>query len=105
NLPQKMGSNLPPQNPPRHVTCNDSQSNNQEYCRAKNGESSPHRDRILNAYWQIATTQKLKFCLYLAKKWAVKALDFSCYSRAYAVLSIERASGLEATEPSGIRCA
>src|SRR5262249_42681707 len=47
------------------------------YCRGKNGESSPHRDRILNAYWQIATTQKLKFCLYLAKKWAVKALDFS----------------------------
>lgn len=33
---------MPSGNPPRHVTCNDPRSNNEEYCRAKNGDHSPH---------------------------------------------------------------
>ena len=39
---QQRCFNMPAANPPRHVTCDDSRSNDKEYCRANNGEYSPH---------------------------------------------------------------
>src|SRR6516162_1758842 len=39
---QKRYSNMPSTNPPRNVTCDDSWSNDEEYCRSKNGRYSPH---------------------------------------------------------------
>src|SRR5215469_10423945 len=39
---QQRCCNMPSANPPRHITGNDSRSNNKEYCRTKNGEYSPH---------------------------------------------------------------
>ena len=51
---------MPVANPPRgHATHNDSRSNDQEYCRAYNGEYSPHRREFYNAVSRSSTTRKL----------------------------------------------
>src|SRR5262249_60588486 len=39
---QQRCSKMPSANPPRHVTCNDSWGNHEEYCSANSGEYSPH---------------------------------------------------------------
>src|SRR5215472_6458113 len=53
--PQQRCLNMPAANPPRHVTCDDSRSNNEEYCGADNREYSPH---FGNSTCRLASCQK-----------------------------------------------
>src|SRR5215472_3064479 len=56
--PQQRCLNMPAADPPRHVTCYDSRSNNEEYCRADNGEYSPHSG-ILHVGWRVVGNPSL----------------------------------------------
>src|SRR5215475_4017588 len=49
---QQRCLNTPAANPPRHVTCDDSRSNNEEYYGANDGEYSPHWG-ILHVGWRV----------------------------------------------------
>src|SRR5215831_1438050 len=58
---QQRCTKMPSANPPRHITCNDSWGNHEEYCRAKNGEHSPHGREFYMSVAGWSAIRKLRF--------------------------------------------